>query len=85
MNCRLKGAEDYLCASLTWSLKPVFARSLRRGFAQEINSVNKTAGGTIYLPENKLFSSSLAAPLTHNFHVLMASDYYLVSESTWKT
>lgn len=53
---------------------------MRKGFAEQINSVNKTAGGTIYLPENKRLSSTFVASLTYSFNVLMASDYYLVSE-----
>lgn len=55
---------------------------MRKGLAEQVNSVNKTAGGAIYLPENKLLSSTFVAPLTYNFNVLMASDYYLVSEFT---
>lgn len=46
--------------------------------------MNKTAGGTIYLPESKLFSSTFIALLTYNFNVRTANDYYLVSEFTAK-
>lgn len=76
MCCCLKMALDCVCAFLAL----MSAWSLRKWFAEQINSVNRTAGTTIYLPGNKVFSSILVAPLTYNFNVLMASDYYLVSE-----
>lgn len=75
MHCSRKVALDCVCAFLAGHLALMFARSTRRGFAEQSNSVNKTAGGTGYLSENKLFSSTLVAPLTYDFSVLMASDY----------
>lgn len=55
---------------------------MREEFAECISSMSETAGGAIYLHENTLFYSTFLAPLTYNFNVLMASDYYLVSEFT---
>lgn len=58
----------------------MFTPSPREGFAQQINSVNRTAGGTfIYLRTNCLLA--LLQYHLDNFNVLMASNYYLVSES----
>lgn len=39
---------------LSWyrHLVLTFAQSTRKGLAEQINSVNKTAGGTIYLGTN---------------------------------
>ena len=49
---------------------------MRKGFAEQISYGNKTTSEIVSLPENKLFSSTLVAPLMNNFNVLMESDYY---------
>ena len=72
----LKVALDCVCASLAGHLVLMLTRSMRKGFADQISNVNRTTGETVYLPENKLFSSTSVAPLTYNFNVLMASGYY---------
>lgn len=59
MHCCFQVALDSVCASLAWCLGLMFAWSMRKEFAEQIYRVNKTPGEAIYLPENKLFSSTL--------------------------
>lgn len=53
----------------------MFAPSMRKVFAEQMNSVNRLQEGPFICLRANYFLALLVAPVTYSFNVLMASDY----------